>query len=77
MSIRSAEVSPAGPQPDAELHPTRSQTRPYESPYIVFPALLLLLIMPLGIVFHPQWLAFLAEAGTFIMFMVILRLMRL
>ena len=52
-------------------------SRRLESPYIVFPALILLLIMPLGIVFHPAWLATLAEVGVVVMFIAIFRMMRM
>lgn len=48
-----------------------------DSPWVVFPSLVLLLIMPLGIVLHPVWLPFLAEFGTVVMFCVIFRLSRL
>jgi len=48
-----------------------------ESPWVVFPGLILLLIMPFGILFHPEWLAYLAEFATFTMFCVIFRLLRL
>lgn len=53
------------------------QAGSFESPYVVFPALILLLIMPLGIVFHPTWLPTIAEIGALTMFGVIFRLMRL
>lgn len=52
-------------------------SRRLDSPYIVFPALILLLIMPLGIVFHPAWLATLAEVGVVVMFIAIFRMMRM
>ncbi|MBK1838481.1 hypothetical protein JHL17_13760 [Azospirillum sp. YIM B02556] len=52
-------------------------SRRLESPYIVFPSLILLLIMPLGIVFHPAWLATLAEVGVVVMFIAIFRMMRM
>lgn len=47
-----------------------------DSPFVVFPALVLLLIMPLGIVLHPAWLPTLAELGALTMFGVMFRLMR-
>ncbi len=47
-----------------------------ESPYVVFPALVLLLIMPLGIVLHPSWLPAIAEVGALVMFGIIFKLMR-
>ncbi len=47
-----------------------------ESPYVVFPALVLLLIMPLGIVLHPSWLPAIAEVGAFVMFCIIFKLMK-
>ena len=47
-----------------------------ESPYVVFPALILILIMPLAIVLHPSWLPTIAEIGALIMFGVIFKLMR-
>ncbi|PGH56994.1 hypothetical protein CRT60_10860 [Azospirillum palustre] len=51
--------------------------RRFESPYIVFPALILLLIMPFGILFHPAWLATAAEVGVVVMFIAIFRMMRM
>ncbi|MGQ9371206.1 hypothetical protein [Azospirillum sp. ST 5-10] len=47
------------------------------NPWMMAPALLPLLIMPLGILFHPEWLIPLAELGTLALFATILRLMRL
>ncbi|WP_042701639.1 hypothetical protein [Azospirillum sp. B506] len=52
-------------------------SRRLESPYVVFPSLILLLIMPLGIVFHPAWLATAAEVGVVVMFVAIFRMMRM
>lgn len=54
-----------------------TKLRRFESPYIVFPSLILLLIMPFGIVFHPAWLATAAEVGVVAMFIAIFRMMRL
>ncbi|WP_431856531.1 hypothetical protein [Azospirillum sp.] len=42
--------------------------------YLTFLGLAFLLIMPLGIVFHPEWLATAAEVGTVIAAISILRL---
>jgi len=55
----------------------KTKFRRFESPYIVFPSLILLLIMPFGIVFHPAWLASAAEVGVVVMFIAIFRMMRL
>ncbi|HEY0832895.1 MAG TPA: hypothetical protein VGE72_03205 [Azospirillum sp.] len=76
MSIQSLEAPITAPtvleEPDADTEAHRP-----ESPYVVFPALILLLIMPLGIVFHPTWLPLIAEVGALVMFAVIFRLTRL
>lgn len=56
---------------------TETKFRRFESPYIVFPSLILLLIMPFGIVFHPAWLATAAEVGVVVMFIAIFRMMRM
>ncbi|PWC55501.1 hypothetical protein [Azospirillum sp. TSO22-1] len=42
--------------------------------YLTFLGLAFLLIMPLGIVFHPEWLATVAEIGTLVAAVSILRL---
>lgn len=76
MSIQSLEVPMIAPTAVDGTDADTDDHRP-ESPYVVFPALLLLLIMPLGIVLHPTWLPFIAEAGALIMFGVIFRLTRL
>lgn len=47
-----------------------------DSPWVVFPGLTLLLIMPFGILVHPEWLSYLAEFGTFVMFCLIIRMLR-
>ncbi|PWC32859.1 hypothetical protein [Azospirillum sp. TSO35-2] len=62
---------------DAEISDAETNSRRLDSPYIVFPALALLLIMPLGIVFHPAWLATAAEVGVVVMFIAIFRMMRM
>ncbi|MHA7063161.1 hypothetical protein [Azospirillum argentinense] len=46
------------------------------SPYFVFPALILLLIMPLSIIFHPSWIVPLAELYAIGMMVTIIRLTR-
>lgn len=46
------------------------------SPYFVFPALILLLIMPLSIIFHPSWIIPLAELYAVGMMVTIIRLTR-
>ncbi|CAO3447538.1 hypothetical protein [Azospirillum argentinense] len=46
------------------------------SPYFVFPALILLLIMPLSILFHPSWIVPLAELYAVGMMVTIVRLTR-
>ncbi|KAA0687186.1 hypothetical protein DS837_08185 [Azospirillum brasilense] len=46
------------------------------SPYVVFPALILLLIMPLSIIFHPSWIVPLAELYAVGMMVTIIRLTR-
>ena len=46
------------------------------SPYFVFPALILLLIMPLAILFHPSWIVPLAELYAVGMMVTIIRLTR-
>ncbi|TWA67273.1 hypothetical protein FBZ82_107249 [Azospirillum brasilense] len=46
------------------------------SPYVVFPALILLLIMPLSILFHPSWIVPLAELYAVGMMVTIIRLTR-
>ena len=43
---------------------------------LTFLGFVFLLIMPLGIVFHPEWLATLAEVGTVVAAVCILRLTR-
>ncbi|MCG5241430.1 hypothetical protein [Azospirillum doebereinerae] len=55
---------------------TDTQAHAPESPWVVFPGLTLLLIMPFGILVHPEWLAYLAEFGTFVMFCLIIRMLR-
>lgn len=51
--------------------------RPFwNSPYTVFPALILLLIMPLSILFHPAWIVPLAELYALGMMVTIIRLTR-
>ena len=52
------------------LHPL------WNSPYTIFPALILLLIMPLAIVFHPSWIVPLAEIYVVGMMITIIRLTR-
>lgn len=52
------------------LHPL------WNSPFTVFPALVLLLIMPLAIVFHPSWIVPLAEIYVVGMMITIIRLTR-
>ncbi|MBP2315211.1 hypothetical protein [Azospirillum soli] len=52
------------------LHPL------WNSPYTVFPALILLLIMPLSIIFHPAWIVPLAEIYVVGMMITIIRLTR-
>jgi len=52
------------------LHPL------WNSPYTVFPAMILLLIMPLSIVFHPAWIIPLAEVYVVGMMITIIRLTR-
>ncbi len=52
------------------LHPL------WNSPYTVFPAMILLLIMPLAIVFHPSWIVPLAEIYVVGMMITIIRLTR-
>lgn len=63
----------------AETHTAEADTHEHvpESPWVVFPGMILLLIMPFGILFHPEWLGYLAEFGTFVMFCVIFRLLRM
>lgn len=46
------------------------------SPYFVFPAMILLLIMPLAIIFHPSWIVPLAELYAVGMMVTIIRLTR-
>lgn len=67
----------AQPALPADAEAQVEHSRRLDSPYIVFPALILLLIMPLGIVFHPAWLAMLAEVGVVVMFIAIFRMMRM
>lgn len=62
---------------EEEGAPAETESRRFESPYIVFPSLILLLIMPFGIVFHPAWLATAAEVGVVVMFIAIFRMMRM
>ncbi|MBY6261015.1 hypothetical protein EI613_03620 [Azospirillum sp. 412522] len=73
MSMQPAEPSALAD----EGATTEAKFRRFESPYVVFPSLILLLIMPLGIVFHPAWLATVAEVGVVVMFIAIFRMMRL
>ncbi|AWK87380.1 hypothetical protein [Azospirillum thermophilum] len=46
------------------------------SPFTVFPALVLLLIMPLAILFHPTWIVLPAVLGAFTMLGIIVKLTR-
>ncbi|MFD1626380.1 hypothetical protein [Azospirillum griseum] len=46
------------------------------SPFVVFPALVLLLIMPLAILFHPTWIVLPAVLWSFGMIATIIRLTR-
>lgn len=74
MTMQMAQPAlPADEDTEAQVE----HSRRLDSPYIVFPALILLLIMPLGIVFHPAWLATLAEVGVVVMFIAIFRMMRM
>ncbi|SMH61942.1 hypothetical protein [Azospirillum agricola] len=69
-ALDGSEVLDGTEQDDPHAHKS-------ESPWVVFPGLIFLLIMPLGIIFHPSWLAALAELGTLTMFIIIFRLTRL
>lgn len=73
MSMQSAEPSALEDEGTA----AETRFRRFESPYVVFPSLILLLIMPLSIVFHPAWLATVAEVGVVVMFIAIFRMMRM
>ncbi|MCG5241018.1 hypothetical protein [Azospirillum doebereinerae] len=44
------------------------------SPYVVFPAMILILIMPLAILFHPTWIVLPAVLGAFSMIAIIIRM---
>ncbi|SMH57174.1 hypothetical protein [Azospirillum agricola] len=46
------------------------------SPYFVFPAMILVLIMPLAILFHPTWIVLPAVLGAFTMLGIIIHLTR-
>ena len=75
MSVQSME---AVSHVDAPIEPADATGRRFEHPLIVFPAaLVLLLIMPLAIVFHPAWLPTVAEVAAAVMFVAIFRMSRL
>ncbi|CAO3413082.1 hypothetical protein [Azospirillum doebereinerae] len=44
------------------------------SPYFVFPAMILILMMPLAILFHPTWIVLPAVFGAFSMIAIIIRM---
>lgn len=44
------------------------------SPFLVFPALILIFIMPLAILFHPTWIVLPAVLGAFSMIAIIIRM---
>lgn len=48
----------------------------WNSPFTVFPAMILLLIMPLSIIFHPAWIVPPAEIYVVGMFIAIIRITR-
>ena len=72
--VAASDVTPA--LGHAAGHDAAAERRA-EALWAMAPALLPLLIMPLGILFHPTWLVPLAEFGTLVLFITILRLMRL
>ncbi|WP_448191610.1 hypothetical protein [Azospirillum sp. sgz301742] len=74
MSVQSMEAVCRADTPAEEAEATG---RRFDHPFIVFPALVLLLIMPLAIVFHPVWLPTIAEVGVAIMFIAIFRMSRM